>query len=609
MSTTSPIGSSTPASSANFGNQSPVSFGGLVSGLSTQQIIQALTQAYQAPIKLLQSQQAAEQAKLAAYQDLNTKINMLQSAASSLSLQATIGAKQVTFGGPSGTYATGTALTTAVNGSFTLEIDSLASPTTVTSTSGIGVPVVATGQVIGSNTSTPITAGSFSVDGHAINVSVGETFQQVFNDINTATGGSVTASIVGNKIQLSSTSAITLGSGGDTSNFLSVTKLAGQPSGTTLTSTGPVGVSNPNVSLDSASINGLTSTTTGTLNINGATITYNTTTDTLNTVINRINASSAGVTASYDPNADQITLTSRSTGNLDVSVADINGNLASSLNITSAAAHHLGQSASYKVNGGTTQYSLSDTVQNIVPGVNVTLSATTPSGNPLSVSVGQDLKSAESSIKTFVTAYNSVIDTIATDTAYNSQTKQAGVLFGDSTVAAIQAQLNSGLFISNGQALGLTPPYTDVSTIGLSTGPIGSPIGTTTDLQFNSSTFETAMNTNPAAVSNLVTTIFNKFNTMTMNLTQPGGVVDSAVQGENNLINDYNQQITFQNDLLRQQVAFYNQEFTALETTLAQLQTSSAIGASTLAALSTVGTTGTPTTTGTTPAATAAAGG
>src|SRR5947209_2882110 len=111
---------------------SPISFSGLVSGLDTKSIISAMLQADQVPVKMLQAQQSNEKAKLQAYQDLNTKLQALQAAASTLGLPSTIGAKQLTFSGPSGTFVGGTASSSAANGSFTIQVDQLASQTTVT---------------------------------------------------------------------------------------------------------------------------------------------------------------------------------------------------------------------------------------------------------------------------------------------------------------------------------------------------------------------------------------------------------------------------------------------------------------------------------------------
>ncbi len=580
-----------------------VSFGGLVSGLNVQQIVQALLTANQAPILQLQSQQAHEQAKLAAWQDISTKLQSLQAAADTLGLQGTVSAKQVSFAGPSGTFASATATPTAATGIFQLQIDHLATSTKVVSTTGVGRAIVGTDIATNSSKlSTPVTKGTFSigvtdpvtsnVTYHQISVALGEDFNSILADINTQTGGAVSGAIVGNAIQLTSNNGqpIALGSGGDKSNFLSAVKLLGQPSATTMTSSGPVGVANAGVALDQSNVNGLaTGTTTGSINVNGVTITYNSSTDSLNTVLNRINSSAAGVTATYDPNSDTVSFTSSKTGNIDISASDGTGNLLSSLNMLAPAAHQLGTSAKYEVNGGPAQFSLSNTVKNLVPGVTVTLQAVTPAGSPLTGSVSMDTSVGTKAIQDFLTAYNGVADLIAKDTAYNPQTKVAGIFLGESTLSAIQQQLDEGLFISHGVTKGLTPPFTDLSTIGLSTGPVGSKPGTTLDLQFDADKFQAALTTNPVAVTNLVNTVFGQLSKSLFNVIKPFGPIDNAIRTEDHQILDYQHEIDDQTQRLQSQEQLLNSEFSRLDEQLGRLQASSTTGAAVLSAMAAQG--------------------
>lgn len=669
-----------------------VSFGGLVSGINTSQIVQALLAANEAPILQLQSQQAQEQSKLAHWQDLSSKLQDLHDAADTLGLQSTINAKNITF---SGGVASGVVKPNASLGSFTLQIDQLATATTVgsssaivgsdiaTSTAKLSTPVsagtftvdgatvtvsagdtfdtilaninTATGNivsgtvvnntikltssdgsaitlgdvadtsnfltvtnlsgapsastvtstaVVGTGTNsignaitgtdipaissklpTKIAAGTFTVDGQTVTITTGDSFDTILTAISTATGGNVTGTVTDNGIQLTSGdgSVITLGSGGDTSNFLSVTKLQGQPAASTMSSSGPVGVANPYAVLDSGNLSGLQSVTQGSFTINNVTITYNSTSDTLNDVLSKINASAAGVTASYDPRADRVVLTSNKTGNVGISVADGSGNLLSRLGLTSSVSQTLGQSAKYEVNGGPAQYSLSNTVTDLVPGVNVTLTSTTTS--PSTATVAQDPSVGTKAMQDFVTAYNTVVDLIKTETSYDTKTKIGGIFLGDSTVSNIQSQLDEGLFISNGTKLGLTPPYIDVSTIGLSTGPVGSAPGTTTDVQFDSDKFQAALTSDPQAVTDLVNKVFQGLTKTVNNIVQPFGVIDTVVRGENSEILDLQNQVQAQQLILDQQQKLLTSEFNSLDSQLAQLQSSSSAGASVLAAL------------------------
>ncbi|HUZ77906.1 MAG TPA: flagellar filament capping protein FliD [Chloroflexota bacterium] len=576
-------------------SQPPVSFGGLVSGLSTQSLIQGLMAADQAPLTLLQGEQTTEQNKLKAWQDIQTKLQTLQNTADTLSLQATTGAKTVDFSGPSGTYATGIANAAAANGSFSLTIQQIATQTSLNSTTTIGQAISGSDiATLSGKLVTPVTAGTFTIDNTQIAVTAGDSFQTILNNIQSdtaAAGDPVLASIVGNTIQLTrpsgNTNVINLGAGGDSSNFLTATKLLGPPAAATMTSTGPVGTANPGVALDSANIAGLTSTTSGSLAVNGVTINYNTATDTLQNVLDRINASSAGVSATYNAQSDTVTFLATQSGSAAISVSDGGGNLLASLNLTGAGAEQYGNNAEFQVNGGALQYSTSNTVNNIIPGVNLTLAQPTPTSpaQPVTVTIKQDPSVGETAMQGFVSAYNAVVDTLATDTAYDSTNNTAGLLLGDPTAETLQQQLDTGLFIQNGSSLGLPSGFTDVTAVGLNTGPIGSTPGTTTDLHFDTTTFESAMNSNPSAVTQLVTTVMGGFHSQLMNITQPFGQIDSAIQGETSTLQDLQTQISDQQQFLQQEQASLNDEFTQMETMLAQIESQASSGTAALTSL------------------------
>lgn len=92
---------------------------------------------------------------------------------------------------------------------------------------------------------------------------------------------------------------------------VNVTQLA---SATAANSSAKLGASiNPGAALNSSGINGEISS--GTFSINGVQFTVDTATDTLNSVLAAINGSAAGVTASYNPTTDKVTLENTAPGN------------------------------------------------------------------------------------------------------------------------------------------------------------------------------------------------------------------------------------------------------------------------------------------------------
>ena len=147
-------------------------------------------------------------------------------------------------------------------------------------------------------------------------------------------GAGVTASYnsATGQISLTSSSAILLGSGGDTSDFLQQAQLFNNSTNSVTSSIG-LGRIDPNTNLASAGLR--TTLTTGTFTINGVSIAYNSG-DSLNTLISSINNSSAGVTASYDSYEDQMVLTSKASGPQSITVNDGTSNVATALRLGSS---------------------------------------------------------------------------------------------------------------------------------------------------------------------------------------------------------------------------------------------------------------------------------
>jgi flagellar hook-associated protein 2 len=74
-------------------------------------------------------------------------------------------------------------------------------------------------------------------------------------------------------------------------------------------------------------------------------------------------------------------------------------------------------------------------------------------------------------------------------------------LSGDTAIAQMQQNLRS---LVNSPALGLTGPYKNLATIGVSTGSVGSAVGSTTRLTLDESKLSAALAANPQAVEALV---------------------------------------------------------------------------------------------------------
>jgi flagellar hook-associated protein 2 len=342
----------------------------------------------------------------------------------------------------------------------------------------------------------------------------------VLNRINTQTAAApgsvaVTATLVNdangnpNAIQLTpaggNVQPVQLGSVGDTSNFLTAahlvaTGVAGGGVGGAVTSNAPLSSTQTGANLSAGRFVAGSLDASGSFTVNGATIQWSAT-DSLSTVLNRINSSNAGVRASYDATADKVSLVNVTTGNQTMTLSDAPP-AAGKIGLLQA----LGLNASNQVNGQTAQYQLtqngvagptlysnSNAVSNVVPGVSLNL---TGIGNT-TVTVSQDTTTATNNVQAFVAQFNQLVDLIDQDTSYNPTTKTGAVLNGDSSVQNLEGQLRT---LVSSAAPGLAGQYTSLASLGISTGKVGSAIGTTSHLSLDTAKFTAALQDNPNAV-------------------------------------------------------------------------------------------------------------
>ncbi len=250
-----------------------------------------------------------------------------------------------------------------------------------------------------------------------------------------------------------------------------------------------------------APISGLDVNGNGKFAINGVEITYNIN-DSLNAIISRINASSAGVTATYDPVQDRLRLTATQTGARTIGLADVTGNFLAATGLLGAT-QTLGQNAVFTidtVNNGQPLTSSSNTVTGYVPGV--TLELKSVSATPVTVTVGQDTTATANAVRTFVDKFNAVLDAVRTQTQYDAANKRAATLTGDSAVLGLERMLRS---LVSSSAVGLSGRYRSLADLGISTGPVGSAVGSTQHLVLDEAKLAAALQDNPQAVQAVFT--------------------------------------------------------------------------------------------------------
>jgi flagellar hook-associated protein 2 len=263
--------------------------------------------------------------------------------------------------------------------------------------------------------------------------------------------------------------------------------------------------------------------------------------NTLAGIRDAINAKNASVTASIvnDGSGNRLVITSKDTGevnSLKISVADNDGNNTDSTGLSALAYDPLATSNSMTqlvaaknalltVDGLSISKS-SNTVSDVIQGVTLTLKGVTSTANALSVDT--DTTTIESSVKSFVDAYNSLNTSMRNLTKFVSAGSSAnGVLLGDSTARNMMVKLKSMLSASSPTAT----TYKTLSDIGVSMGSDGS-------LSLDSTKLQKAITNNVSDVAKLfspsatttdsqVTFMGSKADTQSgtyaVNITQLGG--------------------------------------------------------------------------------------
>lgn len=583
---------------------SNISFGGLASGLDTSSLIQQLLSIESRPITLLSRQRATLLSQSDAYKDLNTRFNGLKNAAFELTkISSLVGRKANSS--DTDTLVT-TANANASSGAYEVEILRLATATRLKTGSATGQGNDLGGvadntdfsaeQVVQLNLNhrlkEDLTAGNFYVNNQEVTVSNTDTLSDIFNKINTATGGSVTGQLAldsskgGRVAELSSSSPITLSAG--SSNFLSVFNLdtAAYDSGSqTLVSSEAVNRIRSDLQLDnSAGATNLAQPLSGSgvLTINNTAIAYNTSEDSLNDIIERINNSAAGVRATFAAaGAGQLSLVAQNNGPQAIQVADT-GNLANALGLLASNSQTLGQSSQIRVDGGAVQSFNKNTGITAagLDGVLLDLRSADP-GNPVTVTVDVDTEAATEKVDQFVNQFNQVVGQINNLTSFNASSGQKGLLLSDFTVTGVRQRLFEMVF---SQVSGLDSGNFSgsLAELGFSSGAIGSAPGTTGTLQVDTGKLSQALQNDPTRVAQIFGAeptssgapgVMQKLKDYLDGLSNAAGVFTQRQKSTANRIEDIDERIDSLNARLSKRQIQLENQFTALEKTISRLQT------------------------------------
>ena len=216
--------------------------------------------------------------------------------------------------------------------------------------------------------------------------------------------------------------------------------------------------------------------------------------DTLSDLAAYINSQSLGVTANIvtDASGARLALTSTTTGSAsDFTVSNTNavgftrsGNAANaSLTVDGVPI----SSASNTVTGAISGVTLN--LLGAAPAVENSAGDVTTAATTINLSLGPDTTSINTAVSDFVSAYNTLISDVNTQTGYSATTQTAGVLQSDSAITGLQSALLASTNYGSGSGV-----FQTLDSLGVTTNTDGT-------LTLNSTTLASAVQTNSTAVA------------------------------------------------------------------------------------------------------------
>jgi flagellar hook-associated protein 2 len=547
---------------------------GLASGMDWTSIINEMVAIQEAPETLMKGQQTTLAAENTSYTTIGTDLATLQKDVTTLMDPNFFGSR--TAAAADAAVAGATAATGTPLGSYTFKITQLASEASWLGAVAAVNPLSTTNSLAGvtvgnAGFATPATAGTFTVNGKQITIASTDTLQSVLTQINTATGVAASYNATTDEITLSSSSPIVLGNANDTSNFLQVAQLYNN-GGDSVTSASALGGINLQNVLSSSNLSTPISdggSGNGQFLINGVAIDFNAATDTINSVLQKINDSTAGVTATYDASNKEFQLTNTTTGDVGMTLQDVTGNFLAATGLAGGALQR-GTNLKYSVNGGGTLTSQSNTINSSTSGI-TGLSVTALGVGSTAVAVQSDTATIAGAINSFVTDYNAVqtyISSQTSATASSTGAVTAGTLTGDMNVEGIATQLRQ---LSDAAPPGMAASAQNLNALGVASN------GQDNTLAVNSTTLDAALSSNLGAVEQLFTdpthglaTTLNKYLTTT---TGSKGVLATQEASFTKQSKDIGTSITALQSRIAQNEASLQNEFVAMETAINTINT------------------------------------
>lgn len=240
-----------------------------------------------------------------------------------------------------------------------------------------------------------------------------------------------------------------------------------------------------------------------------------------------------------------------------------------------------GVDARIKINGLEVS-SASNTLEDAIEGVTLTLNRTTTEAtdaNKLSVATNDGVTA--DAIKKFVSAYNDLQNTIKSLTSYDIENQRSSALTGDSLARRLQSDVRNALSVVEPGSV-----IHSLSQLGITTNI------TTGRLDIDDAKLNEALKDNMGEVKNLLAGtegLGNRMIAVADRFSRSDGLISNTTEGINKNITDLQRQYEVTADRIDAKMATYRQQFTALDSMVAQMNSVSSYLSQQLSMLSNLG--------------------
>ncbi|MEK0044155.1 flagellar filament capping protein FliD [Escherichia albertii] len=303
----------------------------------------------------------------------------------------------------------------------------------------------------------------------------------------------------------------------------------------------------------------------------------------LSAIRDAINNAKAGVSASIinvGNSEYRLSVTSNDTGLDNAMTLSVSGDdalqsfMSYGANSNGMKVSVVAQNAQLTVNNVAIENS-SNTISDALENITLNLNDITTGNQTLTIT--QDIAKAQSAIKDWVNAYNSLIDNFSSLTKYtavdagsDSQSSDNGALPGDSTLRTIQTQLKS--MLSNTVS---SSNYKTLAQMGITTDPSNG------KLELDADKLTAALKKDASGVGALIVGDGKKTGittTIGVNLTSwlsTTGIIKAATDGVSKTLNKLTKDYNAASDRIDAQVARYKEQFTQLDVLMTSFNSTS----------------------------------